>query len=79
MANTSPDPTSERDRAIQALQQAGLLRPVSAELVKRYVYLTPEQRAKAREELAKLRFDPPQVFSQKKPLSEQIIRDRGER
>ena len=62
--------TSERDQAIQVLQQAGLLRPVSAELVKRYVYLTPEQRAKVREELAELRFDP--------PLSEQIIEDRGE-
>ncbi len=62
--------TSERDQAIQVLQQAGLLQPVSAELVKRYVYLTPEQRAKVREELAELRFDP--------PLSEQIIEDRGE-
>jgi prevent-host-death family protein len=63
--------TSERDQAIQVLQQAGLLRPVSPELVKRYVYLTPEQRAKVREELAELRFDP--------PLSEQIIEDRGEK
>ena len=54
--------TSERDQAIQVLQQAGLLQPVSAELVKRYVYLTPEQRAKVREELAKLRFDPPRAF-----------------
>lgn len=79
MTTVPPDPTSERGRAIQAIQQAGLLRPVSAELVKRYVYLTPEQRAKVREELAKLRFDPPRVFSVKNPLSEQIIRDRGER
>ena len=74
MTTIPPDPTpltSERDRAIQVLQQAGLLRPVSAELIKKYVYLTPEQRAAARQELAKLRFDP--------PLSEQIIRDRGDR
>lgn len=56
-----------------------MLRPVSTELVKQYVYLTPEQRAKVREELEALRFDPPLVFSQKKPLSEQIIEDRGER
>lgn len=66
-ANSS---TSERDQAIQALQQAGLLRPMSAELVERYVYLTPAQRAKARAELTRLRFEP--------PLSEQIIEDRGE-
>lgn len=78
MTTIPPDPISERDRAIQALQQAGLLRPVSTELVKQYVYLTPEQRAKVREELEALRFDPPLVFSQKKPLSEQIIEDRGE-
>lgn len=71
MTTTEPDPTSERDRAIQVLQQAGLLRPVSTELVKQYVYLTPDQRAAVRQELAKLRFD--------LPLSEQIIRDRGER
>jgi hypothetical protein len=35
MTTAPPDPTSERDRAIQALQHAGLLRPVSAELVRR--------------------------------------------
>lgn len=66
-ANSS---TSERDQAIQALQQVGLPRPMSAELVERYVYLTPAQRAQAHAELARLRFEP--------PLSEQIVEDRGE-
>jgi prevent-host-death family protein len=65
-ASSSPD----RDQAIQALQQAGLLRPVSADLVSRYARLEPEQREATRRELAERRFDP--------PLTRQIIDDRGE-
>jgi prevent-host-death family protein len=66
VASSSPD----RDQAIRALQQAGLLRPVSADLVNRYARLEPEQREAIRQELAERRFNP--------PLSEQIIEDRGE-
>ncbi len=58
-------PTAERDRAVQVLQQAGLLRPVSPELVSRYVRLSPQEREVVRQELAGRRFDP--------PLSQQII------
>ncbi len=61
---------SDHDQAIQALQQAGLLRPVSAGLVDRYARLEPDQRATVRQELAERRFSP--------SLSEQIIEDRGE-
>jgi prevent-host-death family protein len=63
-------PSPDRDQAIRALQQAGLLRPVSADLVNRYARLEPEQREAIRQELAERRFNP--------PLSEQIIEDRGE-
>ena len=66
VASSSPD----RDQAIRALQQAGLLRPVSADLVNRYARLEPEQREAIRQELAERHFNP--------PLSEQIIEDRGE-
>jgi len=66
VASSSP----ERDQAIRALQQAGLLRPVSADLVNRYARLEPDQREAIRQELAERRFNP--------PLSEQIIEDRGE-
>jgi prevent-host-death family protein len=69
-AAASP-PTAERDRAVQALQQAGLLRPVSPELVSRYVRLSPQEREAVRQELASRRFEP--------PLSQQIIQDRGEK
>ncbi len=69
-AAASP-PTAERDRAVQALQQAGLLRPVSPELVSRYVHLSPQEREAVRQELASRRFEP--------PLSQQIIEDRGDR
>jgi len=62
--------STDRDLAIEALKQAGLLRPASADLVKRYAGLEPDQREAVRQELAKRRFAP--------PLSEQIIRDRGE-
>jgi prevent-host-death family protein len=61
---------SDRDRAIQAMQQAGLLRSVSADLVSRYAGMEPAQREAVRRELMERRFDP--------PLSEQIIADRGE-
>jgi prevent-host-death family protein len=64
-------PTAERDRAVQVLQQAGLLRPVSPELVSRYVRLSPHEREVVRQELASRRFEP--------PLSQQIIRDREAR
>ena len=61
----------DRDQAIRVLQQAGLLRPVSADLADRHACLEPDQREDVRQELADRRFDP--------PLSgEQIIADRGE-
>ena len=60
----------ERDQQVDALQQAGLLRPVSADLVNRYARLEPGQREVICDELARRRFAP--------PLSEQIIDDRGE-
>ena len=63
-------PSPDRDQTIRALQQAGLLRPVSADLVNRYARLEPEQREAVRQELAERHFNP--------PLSEQIIEDRGE-
>ncbi len=62
--------SSERDRIVQALEQAGLLRSVSSDLVNRHVRLSPEEREMARQELAAKRFE--------SPLSEQIIQDRGE-
>jgi prevent-host-death family protein len=61
---------AEPDRAVQVLQEAGLLRPVSPELVSRYVHLSSSERETARQELAGRRFEP--------PLSQQIIQDRGE-
>jgi prevent-host-death family protein len=67
----APSRPTERDRAIRALGQAGLLQPVSDELVNRYVRLAPQERAATRQALATRRFVP--------PLSEQIIRDRDER
>jgi prevent-host-death family protein len=66
VASSSP----ERDQVIRALQQAGLLRPVSADLVNRYARLEPEQREAVRQKLAERHFNP--------PLSVQIIEDRGE-
>jgi prevent-host-death family protein len=66
-----PPPTTERDRAVQALEQAGLLRPVSDELASRYVRLGPQEREAVRRELAARHFEP--------PLSEQVIQDRAER
>lgn len=60
----------DREQAIQALQQAGLLRQVSPDLIDRYARLKPGQRTAIRQQLAERRFDP--------PLSVEIIRDRGE-
>lgn len=65
-ATSAPD----REQAIQALQQAGLLRQVSPDLIDRYARLKPGQRTAIRQQLAERRFDP--------PLSVEIIRDRGE-
>lgn len=65
-ATSAPD----REQAIQALQQAGLLRQVSPDLIDRYARLKPGQRKAIRQQLAERRFDP--------PLSVEIIRDRGE-
>ncbi len=59
----------EPDRAVQVLQEAGLLRPVSPELVSRYIHLSDQERETARQELAGRRFEP--------PLSQQIVQDRG--
>ena len=64
VASASPD----RGQEIRALQQAGLLRPVSADLVDRYARQEPDQREAMRQELAERRFNP--------PLSEQFIEDR---
>ncbi|MGQ9490434.1 MAG: type II toxin-antitoxin system Phd/YefM family antitoxin [Anaerolineae bacterium] len=67
--NTAPR-LADRERAIQALQQAGLIRPVSGELVDRYAHLEADEREAIRTQLAERRFDP--------PLSEQISAERGE-
>jgi prevent-host-death family protein len=63
-------PGTEREYAIQALRQSGLLRSLSPELRQRYLSLEPEQQDETRQALAQRRFEP--------PLSEQIIEDRGE-
>jgi hypothetical protein len=60
----------ERDQQVDALQQAGLLRSVSADLARRYARLEPGQREAMRDALAGRRFAP--------PLSEQVIDDRGD-
>ncbi|MCX6029311.1 MAG: hypothetical protein NT169_08415 [Chloroflexi bacterium] len=60
---------AERDRAVQALERAGLIRPLTPDRVERYTRLAPEERESVRRELAARRFSP--------PLSEQIIQDRG--
>lgn len=71
LERAAASPLPDREQAIQALQQAGLLQPVSADLINRYVRLTPAEREQTRNRLAQHRFDP--------PLSEQIIEDRGEK
>lgn len=60
----------DREQALLALEQAGLLRPVSPELLATYALLDETEREDARARLAVRRYEP--------PLSEQIIRDRGE-
>ncbi|MFQ6059456.1 MAG: hypothetical protein ACE5MB_11330 [Anaerolineae bacterium] len=64
------EPESERERVIQALQASGLVRPLSEELVNKYVRLrSPAEREKMRRRLEQKTFTP--------PLSEIIIQDRG--
>jgi prevent-host-death family protein len=59
----------EREQALSALEQAGMLRPVSPELLATYSYLEEAEREDVRTKLAERRYEP--------PLSQQIIRDRG--
>jgi hypothetical protein len=67
----APEVKSERERVIEVLQEAGLIRPLSEELRRRYVRcLNPIERERIRRELAKKTFAP--------PLSEIIIQSRGE-
>jgi hypothetical protein len=44
LARADASAALERDQQVDALQQAGLLRPVSADLVSRYALLEPGQR-----------------------------------
>ena len=68
----APEAKSERARIVQALEDSGLIRPLSPELREKYVRcLDPIERERIRQELAKKTFTP--------PLSEIIIQDRGER
>jgi prevent-host-death family protein len=60
----------ERERALLALEQAGMLRPVSPELLASSVFLDEAEREDARARLAERRYEP--------SFSQQIIRDRGE-
>jgi hypothetical protein len=60
----------EREQALLALEQAGMLRPVSSELLATYTHLEEAERENVRLKLAERRYEP--------PLSQQIIRDRGE-
>jgi hypothetical protein len=63
---------SEQERVFQALEDSGLIRPLSPELREKYVHcLDPIERKRIRQELAKKTFTP--------PLSEIIIQGRGER
>jgi prevent-host-death family protein len=61
---------SERQRALLALERAGMLRPVSPELLASSIFLDEAEREDARVRLAERRYEP--------SFSEQIIRDRGE-
>ena len=66
----APEAKSEREQVIEVLQAAGSIRPLSEELVKKYVHcLDPIERERIRQELAKKTFTP--------PLSEIIIQNRG--
>ncbi len=68
----APEAKSEREQVIEALQEAGLIRPLSPELQEKYVRcLDPVERERIRQELAKKAFTP--------PLSEIIIQGRGRR
>ena len=68
----TPEAKSERERIEQALEDSGLIRPLSPELREKYVRrLDPIERERIRQELAKKTFTP--------PLSEIIIQGRGER
>jgi hypothetical protein len=68
----APEVKSERERVVQALEDSGLIRPLSSELREKYVRrLDPIERERIRQELAKKTFIP--------PLSEIIIQGRGER
>ena len=60
---------AQSDRAVQALEWAGLIRPLAPDRLERYTRLAPEERDSVRRELAARRFSP--------PFSEQIIQDRG--
>jgi prevent-host-death family protein len=55
----SADSAAGAERVASVLQQAGLLRPVSSDLIDRYVHLTAEERAAARKTLSERRFTPP--------------------
>ena len=59
-----------REQALRTLERAGMLRPVSEELLASYVFLDEVDREDARARLAERRYEP--------SFSEQIIRDRGE-
>jgi hypothetical protein len=68
----TPEAKSERERIVKALEDSGLIRPLSPELREKYVRcLDPIERERIRQELAKKTFTP--------PLSEIIIQGRGER
>jgi len=68
----TPEVKSERARVVQALEDSGLIRPLSPDLQEKYVRcLDPIERERIRQELAKKTFTP--------PLSEIIIQGRGER
>ncbi len=68
----APEAQSERARIAQALEDSGLIRPLSPELREKYVRcLDPIERERIRQELAKKTFTP--------PLSEIIIQGRGDR
>jgi prevent-host-death family protein len=66
---SAPGP-GERERALRTLERAGMLRPVSPELLASSVFLDEADREDARARLAERRYEP--------SFSEQIIRDRGE-
>lgn len=70
MEGAGPAPRrGAREQALLALEQAGLLRPVSPELLAAYTHLEEAEREDVRTKLAERRYEP--------PLSQQIIRDRG--